>query len=260
MRKTKLAALVSALVVSLACATSASAGFVNEAATDVKAAPPAAAAPVVSAKPLPESLPAATGRTVTQIGLRPASVSVPRGKGIDIALADVLPVIVPRDFRLDMGSINQQQAISWTGGSPWDTVLTNALTHVNGIEATINWDQKVVSMRNVGQGVVAANDIAPSRPIGPHAVAMRWQVTTSDVTLRQALMRWAKDAGWQVSWEISYDYPVQLEGSFNGTFEDAVDQFMGSLRYSDYPALACMYEANHVVRVLHYGDKKSCDK
>jgi hypothetical protein len=63
-----------------------------------------------------------------------------------------------------------------------------------------------------------------------------------------------------VSWEIAYDYPVQLEGSFAGTFDDAVTQFMSSLRYSDYPALACLYEANHVVRVLHYGDKKECDQ
>lgn len=260
MHKTKIVVMLAAMGIGLSCVTAAHAGFVNEAVKEEKPLPPAAPAPDISVKPLADDVPAASGRKVTQIGLRPSDAYVPRGKGRDIALADMLPVVAPRDFRIDMGNADRQQLVTWSGGQPWDAVLSDAITPLANVEATIDWTQRVVSLRRVASPLaVAANNIA-ARPAIPQAVAMRWQVRTSDVTLRQSLMRWARDAGWQVSWEIPYDYPVQLEGSFTGNFEDAVDQFMGSLRYSDYPALACMYEANHVVRVLHYGDKKQCDK
>ncbi|SEU40343.1 Toxin co-regulated pilus biosynthesis protein Q [Burkholderia cepacia] len=266
MHNTKIVIVMAAFGIGIACAPSAQAGFVNEAAQQQQQLAAAGPAPEVASSPLIEA-PAApsSGRKVTQVGMRPSKVSVPRGKGTDIALGDMAPVVVPREFRLDFGSVDTQQLVAWNGGKPWDAVLTDAITPLGNVEATIDWKQRVVTFRRVASTVsmIAANGNAndvSAKPAVPLAVAMRWEVRASDVTLRQTLIRWAKDAGWQVSWEIGYDYPVQLEGSFTGSFENAVDQFMGSLRYSDYPALACMYEANHVVRVLHYGDKKECDK
>lgn len=284
MHRKTIAAVLAAAGVTLTCATAAHAGFLNQAVPAPEAALPAA--PVQSgAAPAPElvqrvlngstsasastaaapaapvapsALSEATGRKVAQIGLRPTNVSVPRGMGNNIALGQVLPAIVPREFRIDTHTADAQQPVSWSGGQPWDSVLNASLANAYATEATIDWNQKLVTVRRVGTAPTAIG--VAMRPAVPQAVAMRWDVRASDVTLRQALMRWAKDAGWQVSWEIAYDYPVQLEGSFAGTFEDAVTQFMSSLRYSDYPALACLYEANHVVRVLHYGDKKECDK
>jgi hypothetical protein len=278
-----IAAVLSAAGVTLMCATfapPAHAGFLNQS-IPAPASASAAARAESGVPPTPEiaqsaliagdataaalaepiaqiALPDATGRKVTQIGLRPSNVSVPRGMGNNIALGDVLPAIVPRDFRLDTHAADLQQLISWRGGQSWDAVLNATLANAYGTEAAIDWNQKLVTVRRVGSALITSG--VTMRPAAPQAVAMRWDVRASDVTLRQALMRWAKDAGWQVSWEIAYDYPVQLEGSFAGTFDDAVTQFMSSLRYSDYPALACLYEANHVVRVLHYGDKKECDQ
>lgn len=270
MHRKTIAAVLAAAGVTLTCATAAHAGFVNQsvpAAETASATTPvqsgAASTPDVSQRALgagsgPSALPDATGQKVSQVGLRPSSVTVPRGMGNNIALGDVLPAIVPRDFRIDTNAVDAQQPVSWSGGHPWDEVLSAALANVYDTEATIDWNQRIVTVRRVRTLPVASGPAL--RPAVPQPVAMRWDVRASDVTLRQALMRWAKDAGWQVSWEIAYDYPVQLEGSFSGSFDDAVNQFMSSLRYSDYPALACLYEANHVVRVLHYGDKKECDK
>ncbi|WP_157643288.1 toxin co-regulated pilus biosynthesis Q family protein [Burkholderia ubonensis] len=266
MHNTKIVIALTAFGIGIACVPGAHAGFVNEAAQQQQQLAAAGPAPEVAASPLNDSPVAfSSGRKITQVGMRPSNVSVPRGKGIDIALSDMAPAIVPRDFRLDFGNVNAQQLVTWNGGKPWDAVLTDAIMPLGNVETTIDWKQRVVTFRRVAStaSMIAANGDAndvSAKPAVPLAVAMRWEVKASDVTLRQTLIRWAKDAGWQVSWEIGYDYPVQLEGSFTGSFENAVDQFMGSLRYSDYPALACMYDANHVVRVLHYGDKKECDK
>jgi hypothetical protein len=87
----------------------------------------------------------------------------------------------------------------------------------------------------------------------------KWEVKVSDVTLRQTLGRWARSAGWQLSWEVKVDYPVQLEAIYVGTFDTAVEQFTDALRGSDYPLDACFYSGNRVVRVIHHGDMKVCE-
>lgn len=102
--------------------------------------------------------------------------------------------------------------------------------------------------------------VAPSAPVAPRiAEQSQWDVKSSDITLRRALMRWAKQAGWQVSWEVKVDYPVRLEAIYVGGFDSAVEQYTAALRNSDYPLMACFYEGNRVVRILHFGEAKSCD-
>ncbi|MCY1532245.1 Toxin co-regulated pilus biosynthesis protein Q [compost metagenome] len=132
--------------------------------------------------------------------------------------------------------------------------MGEVVSQLPDVVATIDWTNQTITfgmqkVRATGKG--SANAVS---------VAARWVVRATDLTLRQSLMRWAKDAGWQVSWEVKYDFPVQLEAAFGGTFEDAVEQFTASLRTSEFPLLGCMYEGNRVVRILHYGDKKECEK
>src|SRR5260364_231830 len=117
-------------------------------------------------------------------------------------------------------------------------------------QTDIDWARKRLVLRESTQAAESAGDTPR---------AMHWTVRAQDLTLRRTLMRWAAQAGWQVSWDIRVDYPVQLEGAFSGSFTDAVEQFANALRHSDYPLLVCLYEANQVVRVLHYGDRKQCD-
>ncbi|MGN5477577.1 toxin co-regulated pilus biosynthesis Q family protein [Cupriavidus basilensis] len=128
------------------------------------------------------------------------------------------------------------------------------MSQMPGVVATIDWTNQTITfgMQKVRTTETGSPNAAPA--------AARWEVRASDLTLRQSLMRWAKDAGWQVSWEAKYDFPVQLEAAFGGTFENAVEQLTASLRTSEFPLLGCMYEGNRVVRVLHYGDKKECEK
>lgn len=126
-----------------------------------------------------------------------------------------------------------------------DPAAPPAKEHVEAAADNANW--------SVGTAPVAT-EVEAVVPLS------RWDVKASDVTLRQSLIRWAKEAGWQVSWEVKIDYPVQLEASFVGTFETAVENYMTSLSGSDYPLMGCLYEGNRVVRVVRYGDNKGCDK
>lgn len=86
-----------------------------------------------------------------------------------------------------------------------------------------------------------------------------WRSTKSDKTIQSTLERWAKSVGWEVAWEVPRKLPAGFEASFTGTFDVAVEQMMRALRGSDYPIIACLYEANQVLRVVRRGEAKKCD-
>lgn len=265
--------LVAALMASgLLYSSGAMAGFINEAAA-VAATPAGAAAPAAVAqstagagqtpagtttdpghrgKPLSETRVSA-GRLI-EIGARPASVKEARGKGSAMALADVVPAILPSTFQANYADVNRTVPVSWAGGKPWPVVMGEVVSQLPGVIATLDWTNQSITF---GMQQVRSNETDFAHAT---SAAARWEVRASDLTLRQSLMRWAKDAGWQVSWEVKYDFPVQLEAVFGGTFENAVEQFTASLRTSEFPLLGCMYEGNRVVRILHYGDKKECEQ
>jgi hypothetical protein len=80
-----------------------------------------------------------------------------------------------------------------------------------------------------------------------------WTVDADDRTLKNAMQRWARDAGWQLVWELKVDYPLNAHGEFSGTFEEAVEGVARSLERTDTPMKAIFYRGNHVLRVVAKG-------
>src|SRR5260364_276866 len=80
-----------------------------------------------------------------------------------------------------------------------------ATPRAHRIETHIDWARKLLVLRQSTQA---------AEPAGDTPRAMHQTVRAQDLTLRRTLMRWAAQAGWQVSWDIRVDYPVQLEGAF----------------------------------------------
>ena len=78
---------------------------------------------------------------------------------------------------------------------------------------------------------------------------VRWQLRAEDGSVYAALKRWSSLAGWQVSWEIPVDFPIEIEDDATGTYEQAVQRVLTALRVSDYPPHPCFHQ-NRVVRVV----------
>src|SRR5260364_117778 len=136
---------------------------------------------------------------------RPAHVALREGKGHNVTLSDMLSAVVPHDFHAELRGVHPKQILSWQGGKPWDVVLHSALAatpSAHRIETDIDWARKRLVLRESTQAAESAGDTPR---------AMHWTVRAQDLTLRRTLMRWAAQAGWQVSWDIRVDYPVQLE-------------------------------------------------
>lgn len=76
-----------------------------------------------------------------------------------------------------------------------------------------------------------------------------WHLKAEDGSVYAALKRWATTAGWQMSWEIPVDFPIEILDSSTGSFEASVRRVLTAFRVSDYPPYPCFHE-NRVVRVV----------
>lgn len=99
---------------------------------------------------------------------------------------------------------------------------------------------------------VPAVSVAPVAPSSPPA---QWQLSTADGTLRAALDKWAKQAGWQLSWEASVDVPIPVTASFAGDFPTAVKALFSALSASEVSLAALLYSGNQVLRVTESGHR-----
>ena len=78
-----------------------------------------------------------------------------------------------------------------------------------------------------------------------------WEIRASDALLSSALIRWGKQAGYQVIWDEPKDFPVTATATFTGSFEDAIKAVVDALKGSDTPFKAVFY-SNKVVRFVRF--------
>lgn len=76
-----------------------------------------------------------------------------------------------------------------------------------------------------------------------------WELSTADNNLETALNKWAAKAGYQpIVWDLQEEIPINSSAKFEGSFEDALEAVIQSLRNSDLP-LKAKYYGNKVVRI-----------
>lgn len=76
-----------------------------------------------------------------------------------------------------------------------------------------------------------------------------WDLVLSDNNLETALNKWASKAGYQpIVWDLQEEIPINSSARFEGSFEEALDAVIQSLRNTDFP-LKAKYYSNKVVRI-----------
>lgn len=88
-----------------------------------------------------------------------------------------------------------------------------------------------------------------------HMSLKTWAVSSSDITLRRTLAKWATRAGWQLQWDAPVDLPLTVNASFTGTFNESVKALFSSLSASDVNLQAMMYTGNRVLRITEPGQR-----
>lgn len=75
----------------------------------------------------------------------------------------------------------------------------------------------------------------------------KWEVKVSDKTIKKSLQRWANDAGWQLIWNTSYDYPISATMIIDGTFDEAVNEICVASQYTDNKITGDFHTKNKVL-------------
>lgn len=86
----------------------------------------------------------------------------------------------------------------------------------------------------------------------PTGQTQDFSVTTADRTLRGALERWSRQAGWlfdSTFWTLSRDLPILASSQFGSEYKSAVTGLLRSSESTDIPAKPCFY-SNRVLRVV----------
>jgi hypothetical protein len=99
---------------------------------------------------------------------------------------------------------------------------------------------------------------SPALPIAAPAPAPApeptvWQLRPSDGSVRNALSRWADEAGWQFVWDVPTDFTIDAAATVHGTLEQALHQVVDALSHSQVPIQVVMYKGNRVLRVIPKG-------
>lgn len=87
----------------------------------------------------------------------------------------------------------------------------------------------------------------------PMPVQTTWQLTRADGSIRNALSRWANEAGWQFVWDVPTDFSIDAAATLHGTLEDALNAVVNALSTSQVPIQIVMYKGNRVLRVVAKG-------
>lgn len=129
--------------------------------------------------------------------------------------------------------------------------------------------------------ILTSNLKAPVLPVAPAATAavtvpiqpvtqgvptqktaqkqMKFRFEQTDLSFKQALFRWGKQAGYQIEYEAEKDFPGRISSDIADDFETALKLATAAYRKSDYPLKACAYE-NRVVRIVRYqASGKECN-
>ena len=89
-----------------------------------------------------------------------------------------------------------------------------------------------------------------SAPAQPVIIGNNWVVNVKDKTLRNTMMRWAKQVNYQLEWQVKADFPITSNWTIQGSFESAIAQVLKASRNTDTPIKAKWYSQNNVIVIV----------
>lgn len=95
--------------------------------------------------------------------------------------------------------------------------------------------------------------LAPAPVAASAPPSQVWEMRESDGSVRNAIQRWATEAGWQFIWDVPTDFTVDANATIHGTLEQALGAVVDALSTAQVPIQIVMYKGNRVLRVIPKG-------
>lgn len=156
------------------------------------------------------------------------------GMARSIPLSDALAMVVPKDYQIvyRISRESQRLSVSWRGGARWTDILKEIMKEAKAYAFVDTQSKRVTISANPD------NDL--------------WDIYLEDRTVRIAVTRWTKLAGWQLIWDVGRDFDIEATATIQGDFKSAVETLVNSLSSSDYPVKAIFYDKSNAVRIVKY--------
>lgn len=104
-------------------------------------------------------------------------------------------------------------------------------------------------------GLVVYDDAAPPPVTGGAAPQFRpapvkevW-IGEIGTSVKAAIAQWSDKAGWSVVWDTKIDYPLMAPVRFEGTFDEAVGQFIRLYERAEQPLVVDIQPGQKVVYI-----------
>jgi hypothetical protein len=179
--------------------------------------------------------------------------------------------ILPTGWAVWQGAITEPlpQAVQWGANKPWYDALGDVLV-ANNLRADVDWNSRTIvlhTQRLIGppaNSPILVNIPPPTNPPSrvaappappPKAEITTWTILPSDTTLRNAMQRWSKDAGWSLVYEAS-NYAFDSFAEFEGDFKPAVCRVLANINASlaeskkSAPLNAGFWTGNKTIRIF----------
>src|SRR5690606_40601005 len=100
--------------------------------------------------------------------------------------------------------------------------------------------------------VVPPESVPVARGMAQESSVLEFDVSLTDRNMRNALARWARQAGWTFQpehWATDVDIPLAGVATFGADFRHAVRMLLSATEMAERPLQPCFY-SNRVVRVV----------
>lgn len=178
------------------------------------------------------------------------SVDIVMTSGKDLPLYLAVDNVAPSSYQVHFQDGIHEMEVTWSGGNDWkDTMYVMA--RQNNLNVYINEKEAVV-------GISVHPDMAFHLA---KKVPTVWHVQTA-LSLRENLLSWASQAGWQLEWDadLDIDYPAPHDAVFMGDFVGkggVVEELLSAYKDADVPLKPKFYLKNRVLLITKGGHEQS---
>ena len=174
--------------------------------------------------------------------------------------------VLPTGWAVWQGAITEPlpHSVQWGATKPWFDVIGDVLI-LNNLRADLDWTNRTLVLHTQrlasNASPPASTTSAPTSRVGsppppaPKAEITSWAIMPSDGTLKNAMTRWSREAGWTLLYEAS-NFSFESFAEFEGEFKPAVCRVLANINASiaenkkSAPLNAGFWPGNKTIRIF----------
>lgn len=171
-----------------------------------------------------------------------AEQEVSFGSNVPVLMA--LENLVPEGYKVSVDEPIDDILVSWETSANWKEAL-NSLAKNSKTHLVLNEKDKVI-------GLSERKDVA--RMLA-RTLDNEWYLIDGR-TMKQNFEIWGAIEGWEVSWDVTVDYPINHSAFVSGDLKEALGKLVASVSDTSHPISVILHKGNKVIQVVEGGFRR----